>query len=322
MPLANQVHVNAPLTNLSTAWIQDQSNFVADVVPEVRVQKKTDVFFQYDQGDLQRLEAKERAGGAKPNYMDYDITTGQYTCKRANVAIKIDDETAENYDTPLAQDEDQVAVLGQQILMERDSRFATNFFGPTIWDIDDDGVASGPGANQFLQFDATGATPVTTIRGYMDAIHLATGFYPNGCVMGLDVFTTLAEADQVLDKIKHTQKGVVTEDLMASLFGWSNFKVARGVVNSATEGAANSVGSIFDSKAMLLFYAPAAPSLRTPSAFYNFIWSGFSGAGAAGARMKRWRDEECESDVYEMEASYDMKVVSTALGAFLDAAVS
>ena len=48
-PTASDVHVNTPLTMISIAFLQDQSEFIADqCFPTVPVQKQSDRFYVYD----------------------------------------------------------------------------------------------------------------------------------------------------------------------------------------------------------------------------------------------------------------------------------
>ena len=58
----SQVHIDAALTNISTAYAQDAKNFVASqVFPTVPVSNKPDKYFTYDKSDFRRNEAKPRA---------------------------------------------------------------------------------------------------------------------------------------------------------------------------------------------------------------------------------------------------------------------
>ena len=60
-PTASDVHVNMPLTIISIAWRQDQSEFVADqVFPNVPVQKQADRYYVYDRDNWFRAQAEKR----------------------------------------------------------------------------------------------------------------------------------------------------------------------------------------------------------------------------------------------------------------------
>jgi hypothetical protein len=76
------------------------------------------------------------------------------------------------------------------------------------------------------------------------------------------------------------------------------------------------------SKSALLAYAPASPSLMTPSAGYTFTWNGYLGGNSEGIKIKRFRMEHIASDRVEAEMTYDMKVVCPDMGVFVKDAVA
>ena len=61
-PTPSDVHVDAILTNISVAYIQDQNYFIANkVFPSIPVEKQSDKYFKYTKGDWFRDEAAVRA---------------------------------------------------------------------------------------------------------------------------------------------------------------------------------------------------------------------------------------------------------------------
>lgn len=82
-PTAGDVHVNAPLTNISIAYMQKAEMFIADkVFPMVPVQKQSDRYFVYPKGAWFRSEAKERAPGTESAGSGFEIdNTPTYYCK-------------------------------------------------------------------------------------------------------------------------------------------------------------------------------------------------------------------------------------------------
>jgi len=61
-PTSNDVHVDAILTNISVAYIQEQSAYIASqVFPIIPVEKQSDKYFTYAKGDWFRDEAQLRA---------------------------------------------------------------------------------------------------------------------------------------------------------------------------------------------------------------------------------------------------------------------
>ncbi|NBO09074.1 MAG: hypothetical protein EBV30_06965, partial [Actinobacteria bacterium] len=61
-PTSGDVHVDAILTNISVAYIQEQAAYVASrIFPTVPVEKQSDKYFIYTKGDWFRDEAQLRA---------------------------------------------------------------------------------------------------------------------------------------------------------------------------------------------------------------------------------------------------------------------
>lgn len=323
MPLPGDVHVNQPLTNISVAFIQDQSNFVADhVFPIVPVEKQSDRYYTYSQEDFFRDEAEERAPGTESAGTDYDVdNTPTYFCKVYAHHKDVSDPERVNSDSVLKPDEDATTFVSQKLMLRKERLWVNSYFKTGVWGIDLTGVAAGPGANQFIQIDKTDSHPITLIDAQKDAIAEKTGYMPNTLVIGAKVFTELKNHADILDRVKYTQRGIITQDILAALFGVDKVLVPYGVVNTAGKGKAGSF-SFIHGKHMLLVYSAPNPGLKTPTGGYTYTWKGLFGAGAFGNRIKKFRMENLESDRIEGEMAFDQKVVSPALGIFFSGAIS
>jgi hypothetical protein len=76
MPTAGDVHVNHFLSDLSVAYIQKQSSFIADkVFPVVPVEHQSDRYPVYNKDDWFRDEAQERAPGTESAGGGYEVDT-------------------------------------------------------------------------------------------------------------------------------------------------------------------------------------------------------------------------------------------------------
>ena len=62
-----------------------------------------------------------------------------------------------------------------------------------------------------------------------------SGFAPNIAVMGAYVMAALKKHADIIDRIKYTQRGVVTEDLIATLFDVDELFVSYATVASGPE---------------------------------------------------------------------------------------
>jgi hypothetical protein len=147
--------------------------------------------------------------------------------------------------------------------------------------------------------------------------------------MGAYVMAALKQHPDIIDRIKYTQRGVVTEDLIATLFDIDELYVSYATVatgpqinDMVAQDAAATYDFITGSTAVLFVYVPSGPSLLTPSAGYTFTWGGYLGGNSEGIRIKRFRMENIASDRIEAEMTYDMRVICSDLGLFLNSAVA
>ena len=150
-----------------------------------------------------------------------------------------------------------------------------------------------------------------------------TGYKPNTLVLSPYAFNALKNHEDILDRIKYTQKGIVTADLLATLFEVDHVHVAWSVVNSAAKGKDADVDFIFG-KGALLCYSNPRPALRKPSAGYTFAWTGLEGAGAYGNRIVRLPMDMLGlgTERIEGEIAFDCKVICKDLGVYFDGIVA
>lgn len=320
-PQPSDVHVDAILTQLSVAYIQDQADFIAgEVAPLIPVQKQSDRYFVYNKDDWFRDEAQVRAPGTESAGGGYELdNTPNYFAPLWAFHVDVDDQTADNADTPLRPYEDAQLFVTQRLLLRRERQWASQFFTTGVWGTDLTGVTSGPTAGQFVQWDQALSNPMVDVMNAKAKVLEQTGFEPNVMAVGYRTFNALANNPQVLDRIKYTQRGVVTADLLTELFGVKKFLVGKATVNLAGVGQASNFSLVHGQSALLAYVAPN-PGLRIPSASYTFAWTGLLGSGAFANRISRFRMEWLKSDRVEGEMAFAMKLTGSDLGVFFSGA--
>lgn len=321
-PTASQVHVNRPLTNISVAFVNN-GPFVADkIFARIPVSKQSDSFYTYDKAAWLRSVAQDRAPGTESAGGGWTVSTDTYRCAVKAIHKDIDDQTRTNQDQPLNLDREATMWVTRQILLKREIDFVSTFLGTGIWDTDLTGVTSAPTSTQFIQWDQASADPVGDVTGKQIDVQATTGETPNVFVCQPRVLHGLRQNADVIDRIKYTQKGVATRELLAGLFEVDDFFVMNGIEDTSAEGAATeSPGFIMSSKDALLVHRTPTPSLMNASGGYTFVWTGLIGS-VQGWQIKRFRMELIESDRVEGQTAYDQKVVAPSVGVFFDGAVA
>lgn len=317
-PTPGDVHVNAPLTNVSIAFLAQQQ-FLADVVfPNVPVQKKSDDYFEYPRDQWFNTDAKERPPGSESAGSGYALTTSQYACRVIALHKDVADEARANADPMINLDRDATEFVTRQLAIKRERDWATKFFKTGVWT----GSSTGTDITPSTLWSAGSSAPIDDLDKEIDSIQVKTGFRPNTVVLGQDVWTILKNHPDLLERIKYTEKAIVFQDLLASILQVKRVLVASAVHNVAKEGASRDMQRIVGTKDALVCYAAESPSLMQPSAGYTFSWAGYLGAGPGGQRMTRFRMQHLRSDRVEGEMAYDQKVIAPDLGAFFDGAVA
>ena len=321
-PTLSDVHVDRALTNISVAYIQNtEKNFIANkVFPIVPVNNRRDKYFVFSQADFFRYEAQLRGPGAETAGGGYRLSTDNYSCDVIGFHADLDDQTRANADEPLQLERSHTIYVTQQILLKREVDWVSNFFTTGLWT----GSSTGTdlvGTVDFTQWDNIVSTPIEDITQQSDSISRKTGYRPNTLVLGPEVYTTLKNHPDILDRVKYSQKGIITEDILAVLFDVERVLVPRAVRNTANEAITATYSFLYGKNAFLGYSAPA-PGLYQPSAGYLFTWQGLFGAGAEGVRIKNFRMEQNAANRIEGESAYNMKVVGADLGCFFSAAIA
>jgi hypothetical protein len=312
-PTQSQVHIDAILTNLSVAYMQEQDSFVASkVFPTINVQKQSDKYFTYSQADFYRDQAKVRADGTESAGSGYGLSTASYSSTVYALHKDIGDQVRANSDVPLDPDMDASRFLAHQMLIRQERDWASKFFTTSVW-----GTDSTPST----LWSASGSTPIDDVQAGVNTVLTNTGYLANTLVMSYAVYKTLRNHPDIVDRYKYTSAESITPELIGKVLDVPNVFVMKGVYNSAAEGASASYAQVGDKDALLCYVAPAA-GLMTVSAGYNFVWSGVGGGLGTSTAVSRFRMDHLRADRLEIESAWDFKVVASPLGYFFSNAVA
>ena len=311
-PTASDVHVDAPLTNVSVAYIQRQDHFIAaQVFPVVPVEKQSDKYFTYTKADWFRDEAEVRASGTESAGSGYGLSTTTYFCDTYALHKDIDDHTRANSDAALNPDRDATQFITQRLLLRQEIQWVAEAFVTSVW-----GTTSTP-ANKWSSY--TTSDPITDIETGINTILSATRFMPNTMVFGYNTWRYLKHHPDLVDRFKYTTSESVTTDMVARLFGLDRILVAKAIRNTSAEGATAAYAFTHGNHALLAYVNPS-PGLLAPSAGYTFRWTGVSEGLGTDIAFRRIRMDHLRSDRVEGEVAFDFKLVGTDLGyLFLDA---
>jgi hypothetical protein len=325
MPVPNELHIDRYLTNVSIDYMQSPDAFVApQVFPVVPVAKQSDKYVVYDRASFWRDNMPKRPLGGRADVAEWGFGEGSYFAEERALAHKLDDRQRANTDEPINQDTRITKLLTERAMVEMDRRWAQSFFRTGIWATDVTGTTTGSGADEFVQFDQSDSDPIAIIDELKERMARNTARTPNRMVVGARTHRILRNHPEILERIKYTQRGVLPNDLLASMFEVERYVVARSVYNAAPEGLAADYDFIVPDDGILLVHAASTPAIDTPSAGYVFAWTGLDPqmANPMGTAIYRGRDEFAHSDHFEIRKCDDMKLVASDLGIYMGNVIS
>ncbi|MBV9984516.1 hypothetical protein [Bradyrhizobium sp.] len=326
-PTVQQVHVQAALTQIATAYIQSERNYVADrVFPNVPVEFQSDKYFAFSKDDFYRDEAQQRADATESAGGGFNLNSNNsYSADVWAYHKDLGGQTRRNADPAVNMDIACTKFCMQKLLIRRDRFFVSKYLVNGVWATDVVGTAGGtPGSATppFWNDDANG-DPFTDIANGQTTILQNTGFEANTLLYSYPVYQGLRKHPLVIDRIKYTTRAdanKITPELLAAAFDVDRSVVSKAVYNTSTEqaGATPTPGtySFVASKDALLCHAAPEPGLMIPSAGYIFPWSGLTGLNTMGVRVAQipmpWLGLETVRT--EGEMAFDMQVIGNDLG--------
>ena len=319
-PTPGDVHVDRLLTNVSIAYLQAETSFIAGrVFPQLPVNFKSDKIAIFDKQPWMRSQARPRALASESAGGGYTVSTTTYTCEVYGIHKDVDDQVRANSDQPFTPDRNATQWVTQQLLLQREIQWMSDFFAASKWTTEwaGSGSASDYTAGTVLYWDNTNATPIADVINAGTAVQELIGMRPNVLVIQRKVYDKLKTCADIEDRIKYTSAASIDLAMLARLFEVEEVMIAEAVYDSAAEGAAASQSFIAGTHA-LLAYRTRTPSLETPSAGYIPTWTGYLGAGAFGNRIKKFRQEQLNSDRVEGELAYDMLITCADAGLFFN----
>ena len=302
MPELENVHTDAILTNISIQY-RNAAYIGTQLMPIVPVKKRSDIYYIYDsKADRFRIPKTLRAPKSESRTVDWKVTEGQYSCDEHALNDLIDDIERDNADKPLNLEVDTVEFLTDIIQLSLEMRIKTVV------------TAALTGHTPTTKWSTPATSdPIGDVETGKAAIHAVIFKEPNVLLLGKSVYDVLKHHPDILDRIKYVQKGVVTAELLASIFEVDKVIIGAAGYNTAKEGKAASYSYLWGKNAILAYVEPK-PGIKKFSLGYTFQSKKF--------QTRRARIETRHSDWFEVGQIEIEKIVAAACGYRISDAVA
>jgi len=265
------LHINVPLSNIAMQY--RPQGMIADLVaPIVSVQKQSDSYPVWSQGDALRIETDIRAPGMEANKITRDVSTDTYFAR--NYALKVDLtlEDRENMDPGFIGElrAGRAKFLKSKISLNWEKRLANQ-------------VTSGSNVGSYstvtsdwMDSAIANSTPIANIETAISNVQDSTGYKPNRILMGELAWRYFRRHLSVVN-ILHGNTGsgsprYATREQVKALFELDELIIGGAYYNSAAEGQTAVVAPMWLDY-VLVYFAPMAPSTEEPSFMYSFRWA-------------------------------------------------
>lgn len=300
--MTSKATANPILTQTAHKFTQNASEFVGKVLfPTFLTGEQAAQYYVFDRENALNIPTEiQRAPGTGYARSVMKLSDDSYSCKEYGHEEPVDDVEKAKYASALNADNASVTRSTNIVMINHEIRAHALATGG--------GVTSSTPATKW---DAAGADPIGDIDAAREVIHDNCGLDANTMVISRDVFNVLKELPGIVDKIKYTQRGIITADLLAPIFGVQRVAVAGIVTNSAAEGQTVSPAKIWGDD-VILAHVNSAQDLKAPNFGRTFAWTRFT--GAKGVLVKSYRDEPINSDVHRVTQNVDEKLVGAECG--------
>ncbi len=317
------------LTNISIASFQKPEDYVApSVFPIVPVQTSDGKYRIFNRADLARdnMKRKPEFGHVNPAVLSTD--EGHYSVQVDQLIMGIDQIQQVNNSRiglPGAADPriGMTKAASEQILLHLDSLFAQNFFHDGAWTNQLTGSTSDDfeGAKTFTKLTDANSEPIKMFRALNNAQLRKTRRRFNVMLCGMDAFDALINHPDILARVQYggstANPAVVTENVLASLFGMDRVFQIGSTINTGEEGLDENMQFICDPKAILLAYVSPTPSIDEPSAGYIFSWDPTGNNRPVNIQQFNSPNPADHAEYLEALTAFDMRKVCDDMGVFM-----
>jgi hypothetical protein len=303
--------INPGLSNLSVKYANDRAGYVVNKFPTVNVAHETDTYYVYGREAFQIPETI-RANGAEANQSEFILSTQTYSLDRHSLKDIVTDRERANANVGINPDVDTMELLTDQIMNRMEYNAAQTIF-TTATSFDNTGSLA---ASYTWNLLTTGTDVIGDVSSMTAVVMKSCGKEANTMLMGEQTYRYVKNQPNIIDRIKYSERGVITPEILSAVFDIKNIVKGSAVYDAGIEGSATpSTTWIWNLKAAVMYLEPNA-KLKSPSALYNFA---MAANGEYPYAVKKYRNEAKEGDEIEVNAFHKTILTGKAAGFILNA---
>lgn len=170
--------------------------------------------------------------------------------------------------------------------------------------------------------DAGNATPIDDVNAAVRTIWLRTGQWANALIINRHVFRNLRLCDQITDKIASSgaggsiEPGKITAAQLASCFDLPKIIIAGSARDSANEGQAVSISSVWSDEYAMVAKVAETNAIEEPCLARTIHWG--ADGSTIGGTMERYYSDEVRGDVMRVRHETQERVMYLEMAQLFD----
>lgn len=231
MPEPRNLHVDAVLSNFSAQY-RNEEMIWRDVMPEVKVVKRSDLYWKYAKDNQFRSYDDKIGPRSMANEIDFAVSTDNYSVKDHALADWVAQEEIDNSDAPLEPESDTNDQLNASLDLAQELRVAALVFAAGTYPSGNKVQLSGTS-----QWTGAADNPILDVQTAIETCFVRA----NTLVFGIDAWLVFRRLPEILDAVKamagtSLQGGLATPSAVANLFEVDRILIARARYVTSKEG--------------------------------------------------------------------------------------
>lgn len=303
--IISTANANPVLTATLSLFMVDPAGFAGRALaPLFMTKEQSAKYYIFDRANLLNSPKRlDRAPSTPYPRTTLSLSDDSYNCTNKGIEIPVDDEERAKYSVAFSADEAAMRRARNIILINHETRVKNASTAA--------GVPHATPGTKWDNYSSSSSDPVGDVDVGKTNIHENCGMEANLMVLPRAVFLKLKEHPKILDKIKYSQRGIITPELLAEVFNIERIVIAGALDNAAADGQALNPGYIWDDN-IVLAHVEDSQDMQAPNFMRTFAWT--AQTGPDGVLVESYREDNIQSDIHRAKQYTDEKVVGSFLG--------
>jgi len=231
----NQERMVDPVLTQFAFGYKNQSMIAEILLPRVDVDSEKGLYPKFGKESFQ-IYHSIRGLTAESPFIEIGSSTDDYILHEHSLNAAIDDREYQESNWPIGVEQKKLNALLGNLAVEKEYSVASSVNTATNYGASNQKILDGTAGKKYwsVYSGADKGDPIGDINTAKERIRTMTGQYPNIMELSAIAFAVLKEHPDITDRIKYSQVGIVTVELLAALFDIPKIVIGRSIYSDGT----------------------------------------------------------------------------------------